>query len=476
MKYLTGIWFAGLFTAAALYYVSHISLLQQPVEHCSKPPTGNLAGWPITTQKSIDPGTEAEPLYAFKYSSDSISLCFRQVAEATLKHKALWDKDIYGPIMFVDPVTREIYTNRPDEGRSLLPHGSIYRGILPKDVILSNTDVEWGGMHWAMIMLPLPENRFDRIDLITHELFHVAQPALGFRTRREENIHLDQKDGRLYLRLELAALEAALKSGRINRALEHLRNALIFRKFRHTLYRGSGTSENNLELLEGLATYTGQMMSGRDKWQWRQYLINRLSAFKKTPTFVRSFAYETVSVYGFFLYRKDNNWNRQVDMETNLTELFIDAFGMDMRILLQSYVKQVAEDYKVEVIADEEMKREISNSALLDTYRRKFFDQPHLEIRLEKMNMSFNPQNLIPLDEDEGTIYPTVQISDNWGILTVERGGALLRTDWRWVIVPEPLEITEDSIKGDGWVIELNRNYHIEEEPGGVYLLTKKRQ
>ncbi len=122
MKYLTGIWFAGLFTAAALYYVSHISLLQQPVEHCSKPPTGNLAGWPITTQKSIDPGTEAEPLYAFKYSSDSISLCFRQVAEATLKHKALWDKDIYGPIMFVDPVTREIYTNRPDEGgRSLLP-------------------------------------------------------------------------------------------------------------------------------------------------------------------------------------------------------------------------------------------------------------------------------------------------------------------------------------------------------------------
>ncbi len=72
------------------------------------------------------------------------------------------------------------------------------------------------------------------------------------------------------------------------------------------------------------------------------------------------------------------------------------------------------------------MKREISNSALLDTYRRKFFDQPpHLEIRLEKMNMSFNPQNLIPLDEDEGTIYPTVQISDNWGILTVERGEEL---------------------------------------------------
>ena len=102
-----------------------------------------------------------------------------------------------------------------------------------------------------------------------------------------------------------------------------------------------------------------------------------------------------------------------------------------------------------------------------------FFDLPHLEIRLEDMNMSFDPRTLIPLDEDEGIVYPTVEISDNWGILTVESGGALFRSDWRWDIVSEPLEITGNVVKGDGWSIQLNEGYSIEETPGGIYFIVK---
>jgi|AGTN01.2.fsa_nt_gi hypothetical protein len=418
---------------------------------------------------------EAVSAQLSQVSADSISLYFRQVEEATGRYEGLWDKDIYGPILLVDPQTREIYANEPDEKGTLFRENDIYRGILSKEVPISNTDVQWNGKHWAMVMLPLPKNRYDRIDLITHELFHCAQPSLGFVMGREENNHLDDREGRISLRLEMAALEAALKARRFNQAEEHLRNALIFRKYRHQLYRGSETSENKLELLEGLATYTGQMMSGRDKWELREYLIRRINAFEKMPTFVRSFAYETVPVYGFFLYQKDNQWNKKIDSETDLTELFSEAFGMDRRILLQAYVKQVAEDYNGRWIADGETKREISNSARLDIYREKFFDRPHLEIRLEDMNMSFNPQNLIPLDEDEGTVYPTISISDNWGILTVNKGGALLRSDWRWVILSEPIEITEKKITGDGWIIELNKGYYVEKTPQGNYLMSKKK-
>lgn len=411
---------------------------------------------------------------ASRYSADSLLLYFRQVEKATFLHQGLWDKDIYGPILLVDPETREVYANRPDEEGALKFDKGIYSGVLPKKITFSNTDIRWSGTHWAMIKLPLSANEQDRIDLITHELFHVAQPPLGFEIRREENNHLDLREGRIYLRLEMAALDAALRAHRFNRAEEHLRNALIFRKYRHMLYRGSETRENSLELLEGLATYTGQMMSGRDKWQWREYLIRRIELFEKVPSFVRSFAYETVPVYGFFLYQKDNQWNKKVDADTQLTEFFSEAFGVDRRILLQSYVKQVAEEYRGRTIADEEIKRELSNNILLDTYREKFFEQPHLEIRLEDMNMAFDPQNLIPLDEDEGTVYPTVSIGDNWGILTVEKGGALLRNDWRWVIVSEPLEITDERIVGEGWIIELNEGYRINRNLQGDYLISKK--
>lgn len=404
---------------------------------------------------------------------DSIALFFRQVEEATAKYERLWNKDIYGPILLVHPETREAFANEPDEEGHLSQDQGVYSGFLPREVPVSNTDIKWNGKHWAMLVLPLPPNRHDRVDLMTHELFHCAQPSLGFSTRREDNQHLDHKDGRLYLRLEMKALEAALRAPRLSRAEEHIRNALIFRKYRHQLYRGSEQSENSLELLEGLATYTGQMMSGRDKWEWREYLINRAVHFHRTPTFVRSFAYETVPIYGFFLFQKENLWNHAVDNETMLTEFFAEAFGLDKRILLQSYVKQVAEEYNGDQILAEESRRAMHNEEELDRYRELFFDLPHLEIRLEDMNMSFDPRNLIPLDEDEGTVYPQVEISDNWGILTVVGGGALLRSDWRWVIVSEPLEITGSMVKGDGWVIQLNEGYFIEETPGGIYLVSK---
>ena len=409
-------------------------------------------------------------------SADSIALCFAQVEEATARHNALWDKDIYGPILVVDPASRELYANVADREGHLSLNNGIYRGLLPREVTIANTDFEWGGIHWAMVKMPLPRDRFDRVDLITHELFHSAQSSLGFHFRTEENSHLDHKDGRIYLRLELAALLEALQSGRYTRSEEHLRNALIFRKFRHQLFRGAETAENSLELLEGLATYTGQMMSGRDKWQWREYLIMRLITFLQTPTYVRTFAYETVPVYGFFLYQKDNHWNKEIGSESDLTAFFSEAFGMDKRILLQTYVKQLAEEYNGRAIVDAELKRELSNSARLDIYRRKFLEEPHLEIRLEDMNMSFDLNNLIPLDEDEGTVYHTIQISDRWGILTVEGGGALLRADWRWVIVSEPLEITGERVTGEGWIIELNEGYFIEETPSGDYLLSKKKE
>lgn len=425
--------------------------------------------WLVVGVTDITAGTSYQ-------NRDSIALYFNQAKEATAKHESLWNKDIYGPILLVHPDTRVMFANEPDDEGYLSLDNGVYSGFLPKGIPVSNTDIKWAGKHWAMLMIPLPSNRYERVDLMTHELFHVAQPSLGFQLRWEDNQHLDLRDGRIYLRLEMRALEAALKAPRFNRAEEHLRNALIFRKYRHQIYRGSELSENNLELLEGLATYTGQMMSGRDKWKWREYLLERAALFHKIPTYVRSFAYETTPIYGFFLHQKENLWNLTVDSETVLTELFVEAFGMERRILLQSYVRQVAEEYSGRKIVAEETQRALQNENELDRYRELFFELPHLEIQLKDMDMSFDPRSLIPLDEDEGTVYPVVEISDNWGVLTVVEGGALLRSDWRWVIVSEPLEIEGSVVKGDGWALHLNEGYFIEDMGEGIYMLSRESE
>lgn len=407
-------------------------------------------------------------------NTDSIPHYFDEIKQATAQNVKIWDKDIYGPILLIEPDTRVVYANEPDENNALTPVKGYFTGILPKEISFHNTSLDWNGKTWATIVLPLSSNKQNRTDLITHELFHSAQPSLGLDIRGSDNYHLDEKDGRIYLRLEIEALIEALKARRLSQSEEHLRNALIFRKYRHLVYSGSQLSENKLELLEGLATYTGQMMSGRDKWQLREHLIERLENYDKTPTFVRSFAYETVPVYGFFLYQKDNNWNKNITGETNLTEFFEEAFEFDMRILLPSYVRQVAEDYRGRKIRDEETARSEKNTLTLDELREKFLEKPRLEIKLENMNMSFSPANLIPLDVDEGTVYPTIRISDNWGILTVTTGGALLSPGHVWAVVSEPVEIKEDEIIGNGWHIELNKNYYLEKNNQGNYLMTKK--
>ncbi len=406
---------------------------------------------------------------------DSIPHYFEQVRQATRENVKIWDQDIYGPIMLIEEDTRVIYANEPDKGNLLEARKGYYTGVLPQEISFQNTSLDWSGKTWATVVLPLSPNKYQRLDLITHELFHSAQPSLGFDIRGSDNYHLDEKDGRVFLRLELEALKKALRARRLSLAEEHLRNALIFRKYRHLVYGGSQLSENKLELLEGLATYTGQMMSGRDKWQLREYLIARLENYPNTPSFVRSFAYETVPVYGFFLYQKNNDWNKGITGETDLTDFFEEAFELDMRIVLPSYVRQLAEDYRGREIRDEETLRDEKHTLTLNELRNKFLEKPRLEIKLEDMSMSFDPANPIPLDVDEGTVYPTLRISDNWGILTVTGGGALLSPGHVWVVVSEPVKTGEDEITGEGWRIELNKGYCLEKNSQGNYLMTKKK-
>ena len=132
---------------------------------------------------------------------DSIATYFDEIKNATQKKQELWNKDLYGPILLINPNTRQLYSNVPDSAGSLIPLGKIYSGMLPENINFANTSVYWNGKVWAMIMLPLPADKQDRINLIAHELFHTVQPSLGFKLYDVPNNHLNDKQGRIYLRL-----------------------------------------------------------------------------------------------------------------------------------------------------------------------------------------------------------------------------------------------------------------------------------
>jgi hypothetical protein len=403
-------------------------------------------------------------------STDTVNAYFQEIKENTNYYKDLWNLDLYGPILLVEPESRVVYANFPDSVGILKQDGKIFSGILPDNVNIANTAINWSGKSWAMIMLPLPENKPERLDLLSHELFHRSQPVLGFTMNNPANSHLDQKEGRVYLRLELEALRQALIAKSDSEIIRNLTNAIYFRNHRYSIYQNAKSSENSLELNEGLATYTGIYMSGRDNRQLEDYFEDKITGFQNYPTFVRSFAYLTIPLYGILLSKTDKSWNKQIDNNTNLTDFFIKHFNLNIP---DSLGVEIINQYGFSKIDSEETKREERIKQLILDYKAKFIEQPHLEIRFEKMSVSFDPRNIMPI-EGYGTVYPTLRVSDNWGILTVS-DGALLGTNWDKVTVSEPTLINNDKVVGNGWTIDLNRGYVIEKNSSDNNYSLKKQ-
>lgn len=408
-----------------------------------------------------------------KTFTDSAATYFKEIKISTNAKKDLWKKDLYGPILLVNSSTRKLYANFNNSAGILKKEGNIYTGMLPGTVNIANTSVHWNGKDWAMIILPLPQNKNDRINLLTHELFHRAQPSLNFKLFNADNNHLDKKDGRIYLRLELEALKKALGAGTAKEMQQHLQNAFAFRKYRQSLYSGADSTENLLEHNEGLAEYTGIVISNRTQQQAKDHFIKAINDFFDNPTYVRSFAYQTIPVYGYLLSQIKKHWNYDVTPKINLTNYFINAFAIRLPADLKHSVEQVFANYNGQNILAQETARQDRIDKLIAEYRNTFINQPHFDIHFEQMNISFDPRNIMPL-EDKGTVYPNLRITDKWGILSVEKG-ALVSSMWDKVSLSNPLKINDKNISGDGWILQLNDSYAIvKDDKTGNFKLSKK--
>jgi hypothetical protein len=410
-----------------------------------------------------------------KTIEDSVSSYFHEIEIATKENIDLWDTNIYGPIILVDPITRTAFSNYPDSPGVLRPSGDIYKGKLPNEVVIANATTTWQDIHWAMIVLPFlsKTSKADRINLLAHELFHRSQAKLNFKLVEASNNHLDQMEGRTLLRLELEELKMALQSKRKSELKEHLANALTIRKVRYKVYPGAGVSENWTELNEGLAEYSGNMMSGRSSEETVVRLKQKIDELMATGTFVRTFAYRTIPVYGFLLIKHNRHWNRDISAETNLTSYFIKEFRVQIPSDLDSFIEVYKKQKFAEDIIKEEFEKDEKKKIRIALYKEKFVDQPHLEILFEKKRMSFDSRNLTPL-ENFGIVYTTLTASDNWGILKIENEGGLMSPNRDKISITLPLKVNGQEIIGKGWTLTLNSGYElVKSETDGNYHLVK---
>lgn len=78
---------------------------------------------------------------------------------------------------------------------------------------------------------------------------------------------------------------------------------------------------------------------------------------------------------------------------------------------------------------------------------------PILVLPLAHTRYQFNPQTLKPLGI-HGTVYPTMRLTDDWGSLEVEAGGALVNGDTK-VAAVSALGMDAVALRGDGWRLGL---------------------
>ncbi len=388
-----------------------------------------------------------------------------------------WGRSLCGPIALMDRSSRLVLATDTVAGRAFLPYGGAFVAVAPGDVPLANTSFRWGERSWALVLLPLPRNRFDRVRLLLHESFHREQAALGLAPGDRLSPHLDEREGRVWLRMELRALAAALEATGAA-ARPYVEDAVAFRAQRYALFPGADALEAALELHEGLAEYTGTVLAlglvGEGDGLSR--VVERVKAGEGERTYVRSFAYATGPALGLLLDRFAPTWRDSVRTERGLTGLIRRAIGFTPARSLARDVERRGSRYGLEAVRREETQRATERTQRVSAYRARFIDGPALVLTQSSLGTSFDPNELVPLGE-AGTVYPTGTFTAAWGRLVVKSGGALISPDFTRVVVAAPAEPpTGATVVGDGWTLELATGWVVQASPtwSGSYEVTRR--
>ena len=392
---------------------------------------------------------------------------------------ALWGRTLCGPIALVDRQTRLLIANDTVPGRHSLPLGDAWITTLPPAQFIANTSFEWGAREWTMVMLPLPQDRFARVALVMHEVFHREQRALGLRQVDALNNQLDMRDGRTWLRLEYRALARAVESlpGDLATARHHAESAMLFRARRRAIFPGSDSLEATLEIQEGLCEYTGQKLAMQVTGEGTVRIARFVRDYERTPTFVRAFAYGTGPALGVLLDQFSPDWRTAIRTRRDPGALLAEAIHLQLPRDLPAVARARAVEYGWAEVDRDEAARDSVRTPAMREYRARLADGPIITLRQTKDSLSwgYDPTALIGFDL-KSTIYPAGEFSAPWGKLAVDRGGVLVQNDFSRIRVGAPAGVIAPEIRrvdGNGWTLTLNPGWSLRPDPSraGSYVV-----
>jgi hypothetical protein len=398
----------------------------------------------------------------------TLSVVSQQFAEhCATPEWQLWQSSLCGPLLFVDPVTRQVFATRADAEARLTAEGGWFVGWLPENETIANTAKHWAGVHWSMIMLPLPERPDAAMALLAHESWHRIQDDLNLPIAPSNNGHLSALNARYLFLLELRALAVALAHPALQR--QAMVDALGFRRLRYQQFETAEVNEQKLELNEGLAEYTGYRLAyDQNDHAW---LIDQLNTADQQPSLERSFAYLSGPAYGVLLDQHLSTWRENIRpsfsfSKTLGTALALQTASPQTDELKANELTVVAKRYQGDALLISEQNKTAQQKQQREGYIAKLVEGKVLRLPLgEAMSMSFNPQKVFSLSP-YGTVYPEITLIDAWGKISVSQE-ALLSSDFAFIAVAlnpaESPSSTQDRLQGEGWELVLNPGWLVDE-------------
>lgn len=351
----------------------------------------------------------------------------------------LWGVSLCGPMVIADRATSTRATNAPAP-----------EDAAPPLIGLVNAPVQWGGERWAAYVwqvIPV-DDRQARGRLLIHELFHRVQPQLGMYLIQPSNDHLDQLEGRYWVRLEWRALARALAADSLERRIS-ISDALGFRARRRSIYSDMVAREHADEIREGLAQYTGTVVAAGTAAAARADAARQLGDVEREVTFIRTFAYPSGAAYGVLLDLYDPGWTRRFSPSADLGDLIAAAAGATPT----NDVEAAARRYGGPELRAWEVQRDSEQKARVAELRRKYVDGPLVIVPRVSGGMLVTT-GAVPIP-GVGTVYREYRLTAEWGTIA-STNGLLDATGDATLRGAGPWTVEGTTITGDGWVITVN--------------------
>ena len=385
---------------------------------------------------------------------------FGEIEEiCNLDNGKLWGENLYGAIMFVDRTTRRVIANMPDEEGMLKPNTGVYTGNLPRDHIINNAPINYGGVLFALVPIPATEDEYRIKTAIIHSLFHKFQSKKGIGSRNYNTSNKDEKQARLWMKLEWNALRKAISGSDVERKLA-VRDALIFRGANREFYPNYVIDENLFENYEGLATFTYTLFCSNSPAEYKKNIFEILNGVYAMQSYTRSYGFIHGALYATLLYDEGFDFKKIDRQNFDLGEAVRELYSIELPMLCRDVAGSIAINYDLSTINAEEDKRLIE---MRERFNRQLsvFTESVVYFELESPYFDFEPERVQSLDT-LGTLYNSIRISDNWGKLTVDKGGCLIANNFKTIrISAKGFKKERNRYHGDGWNLTLNNDWEM---------------